>query len=809
MNRLKIKTIFAIALVAVNLIVAAEKSVADRPRVGLVLSGGGAKGFAHIGVLKMLDSLNIPVDYIAGTSMGGIAGALYSIGYNGIELEQLAFRNDWKEIFTDQPPRKMLPYFQKKETGKYQIEFYLKGLKPTPPRALIFGQKVLLLFISLTYPYEQIENFDQLPIPFRCVTVDLVTGNEVVLKNGSLAKAMRATMAIPTVFSPVEWGDSLLVDGGLINNLPVDVVLEMGADIIIAVDVESPLKDRSELNTAISILNQTVGLLGREKKRKNLTRVDVLVRPDLGGFTAADFDNDKIREIIRRGDRAARKSIKELVVLKEKYELHRFKDIPEKYYRTGQTKVYDLQITGYRIIPFSYIYKRLKIQPGKIFNPDSLKLGIAELKTSGFFEDISYEIIPLSKNFVRLVVRVKELRQPIIHRIEIVGNQYLPFTFIYNLLGLKAGDRLDSEKLSRRIMEIYGLGYFEHIEYRIEPVKENQAILIISVKELPTRRLRMGLRYDDLHKLVAAVSTQATNFLIPGIRFENELQFAGLTKFIGRVSYPSRALNLPVYPFFHIGYKDILTNIFGPEGTKMARYKDRGTSAGIGLGFLFSKYLNVEVQYQYENMDIAPEIAFPDPNMFPSWRDRIHEIVATLDFDLLDDILLPRNGFQIFASYEASLKKFKSDIYYSRVEVNADFYHTFKRKNTFRFYGFYGEGTKELPIYKFFNKGRPRWFVGIEYDQLLCSKMALLRMDYRYEFKNDIYFKLIGNTAFSLEHNTAMGMFKFVDFWGAGVGVKLLSPVGPIEIIFSRGSKSFVEKRSAQNVVYFVLGYCF
>jgi len=152
----------------------------DRPKVGLVLSGGGAKGFAHIGTLQMLDSLKIPVDYIVGTSVGGIVGALYAIGYSGFDLEKIAFNIHWQEIFTDRPSRVLLPYFEKKDTGKYQIEFGLEKMKLAAPSGLIFGQNISLLFSSLTFPYEGIDDFDNLPIPFRCVTVDLVTGNQVV-----------------------------------------------------------------------------------------------------------------------------------------------------------------------------------------------------------------------------------------------------------------------------------------------------------------------------------------------------------------------------------------------------------------------------------------------------------------------------------------------------------------------------------------------------------------------------------------------------------------------------------------------------
>ncbi|MBN1894063.1 patatin-like phospholipase family protein, partial [bacterium] len=251
------KTSFHLLCLLLCLPLQAQPREQDRPKIGLVLSGGGARGFAHIAVLKMLDSLEIPVDYITGTSMGGIAGALYAIGYSGVELERLSFRTDWIEIFTDQSPRHLMPFFQKRETGRYQVEFGISGLLPNAPSGLIYGQKVSLLFSGLTFPYERVDDFDRLPCPFRCVAVDLVTGNPVVLGSGSLSKAMRATMAIPTIFSPVEYGASLLIDGGVLNNLPVDVVRSMGAGIVIAVDVGPTLLARKELNTAFDVLEQS------------------------------------------------------------------------------------------------------------------------------------------------------------------------------------------------------------------------------------------------------------------------------------------------------------------------------------------------------------------------------------------------------------------------------------------------------------------------------------------------------------------------------------------------------------------------
>ena len=245
------------------------QSQESRPKVGLVLSGGGARGFAHIGTLALIDSLNIPIDYIAGTSMGGIIGALYSIGYDAVEIERIIRSLEWQQLFSDEPPREMVPYYERKHDGRFQLEFEIKDGRPVAPDGLISGQQILLALSELTYAYENVDHFDHLPIPYRCVTVDLITGKEVVLDSGSLSKAIRATMSIPTLFDPVEWGDSLLIDGGLLNNVPVDVVKEMGADIIITSNVGRTIRDKDQLNTLLEILEQSIFISEYAREEKN------------------------------------------------------------------------------------------------------------------------------------------------------------------------------------------------------------------------------------------------------------------------------------------------------------------------------------------------------------------------------------------------------------------------------------------------------------------------------------------------------------------------------------------------------------
>lgn len=801
--RLLLMAILSISLNAVP----QTKDLPVRPKVGLVLSGGGAKGFAHIGALKLLDSLQIPVDYIAGTSMGGILGGLYALGHSGSDLETLARRDDWEEIFTDTPPRPELPYFQKVQTGRYQIEFGLHGLKPVPPSGLVYGQKVSLLLSELLFPFDHIQDFDQLPTPFRCVAVDLISGNEVVLNRGSLAKAIRATMSIPTVFSPVEWGDSLLVDGGFVNNLPTDVVKKMGAEIIIAVDVQSPFLRADQLTSALTVLEQTVSLVGTERWKKNLELADLYIHPDISSYSAADFYPDKIARILSNGEAAARKALPFMLALKEKYGLHRSENTAQMH--NSAYRLHSIQIIGQTSATFDYFSDQLQLEPQDRLEAAHLQTCLANMRNSGRFSHIDYEVAPISDLDANLILRVQDKMKPIVRGIQIVDHKRLPFLFIYRLLGLQPGQRLNTARLNRRIMDIYGMGYFELFNYEVTPVDSDHVDLTFHVKERPFRKLRVGLRYDDHHKLVAALSVQSTNFLIPGMRLENEVQFAGLTQLSLRAYYPSRALNTPVYPFVHCFYKDISMDIFDDLGNKIAQYPDRSSGFGLGIGWVLGKSWNASIEYQQEEMDVTPNVAMPDPELFPSWHDRLRKIEASLTIDRLDQVFLPRRGFNLFLEQVFSMKELKTEVTYQQTRCALDVYKSLGRRHTLRGYAFYGHSSANTPIYKFFNQGRPQFFVGMQYDQLFASQLSLLRFDYRYEHRKDIVFELLANTAFNVQYHFHQDYHNKRPLLGAGLGVVLLSPIGPVEVIVSRGDKTYSANRKMQTCVFVTLGYHF
>lgn len=295
----------------------AQPQQPGRKKVGIVLSGGGAKGIAHIGALKVIEKAGIPVDYIVGTSMGSIIGGLYSIGYSPEQLDSMVRRQDWTFLLSDKTPRREQNLSEREASEKYVLSLpFDKGIKAKPLGGLIKGQNLANLFSELTIGYHDSIDFNSLPVPFACVSENIVNGNEVNFHNGVLSTAMRASMAIPGVFTPVRLDSMVLVDGGVVNNYPVDVARGMGADLIIGIDVQSELKPADELNTAGSILGQLVNLMGQDLYQKNLKATDIYIKVNVEGYSAASFTPIAIDTLIQRGKDAALAQAAPLMALK-------------------------------------------------------------------------------------------------------------------------------------------------------------------------------------------------------------------------------------------------------------------------------------------------------------------------------------------------------------------------------------------------------------------------------------------------------------------------------------------------------------
>lgn len=388
---------------------ASETKDHDRPKIGLVLSGGGAKGVAHIGVLKVLEEAEIPIDYISGTSMGAIIGGLYSIGYTAAELDSMVREQDWIFLLTDQIQRSYCSFDSKFNKEHYLVNIPLsKDRKLSAPSGIVKGQSILNKFTSLTTGFHQPISFDSLPIPFACVAGDLVKGKEVVIREGKLPLAMRTSMSVPGVFEPVYCDGMALIDGGVFNNFPVDVCKEMGADITIGVDLSTEATEKPDYKDFMDIANRVTFLLGEEKYRKNKREVTLYMNPNLKGYTSADFKPEAIDSMIAMGERVARQHWNQIVELKKSIRNYTYiknskKDIPQ-----NNDSIDEIKFEGLKTINEKSLYRMMNITPRKTILISEAEEFLFMLQGLGLFDTVTYSIIENEEGKYILVFSVHE-----------------------------------------------------------------------------------------------------------------------------------------------------------------------------------------------------------------------------------------------------------------------------------------------------------------------------------------------------------------------------------------------------------------
>lgn len=377
-----------------------------KPKIGLVLSGGGAKGIAHIRVLQVMDSLGIVPDYIAGTSMGSVVGALYASGYTGNQVDSIAKAIHWPDMFSNSVSFEEINIEEKDEFGRYIYELSLKGLKPQFPMGVVEGQQIEELLSNLLFPVKTVTDFNKLPTPFLCVAADIVKGEPVILRKGSLPAAVRASMSIPTVFSPVRIEGKLLVDGGVYMNLPVTYCRNMGADYIIAVDVGGGLYKEEELTSAATMLVQTTFLSGnisyQQEKEKSDLFIDVVKYLQYGTM---DFEQGA--SMMVSGDKAVKEMMPQLVelgIMLKKYparKVKHVKTVQDKY--TLQT----IRMDGVSKDNEDLVLEKFGWKSGDLVSREQITHSVHDLMGTRLFNKINYTIEGDTANSV-LTIRANE-----------------------------------------------------------------------------------------------------------------------------------------------------------------------------------------------------------------------------------------------------------------------------------------------------------------------------------------------------------------------------------------------------------------
>ncbi len=355
-------------------------------KVGLVLSGGGAKGLAHIGALKVIEESGVRIDYIGGTSMGAVIGALYASGYTATQLDSIFRTLDFNTLIQDDIPRRAKTYFERDQSEKYALTLPFDKFQVKFPSALSKGQNLYNLFSKLTSHVNTVEDFNELPIPFFCVATNIESGREAILDKGYLPQAIKASGAIPTLFSPVEINDSLYIDGGVVNNYPVDEVKAMGADIIIGIDVQDTLKMREELKSAFDILVQTNNYRTIDIMVEKRKKTDLYIHPKIKEYNVVSFNEGS--KIIQTGVDEARLYKNELLAI-AKRQKPLIRETIEKHF-SDSLYIKQVNIDGNKNYTRAYVMGKLKLRSPAATSYKRFSEGVNNLSATGNFQDINY-----------------------------------------------------------------------------------------------------------------------------------------------------------------------------------------------------------------------------------------------------------------------------------------------------------------------------------------------------------------------------------------------------------------------------------
>lgn len=562
----------------------ASTDAGDRPVVGLVLSGGGAKGAAHVGVLRVLEELGVPVDLVVGTSMGAIVGGLYASGYSAVELDRLIDEMAWADILRDQPDRDVLSFQRKRDDHDFLADYSL-GLLPGEgigfPLGAVQGQRIMRELHAITVRAEGIDDFDDLPIRFRAVAADLITGETVVLDQGDLALAIRASMSIPGLFAPVELDDRLLVDGGLANNTPIDVARDLGAEVLIVVDVGAATMDRDGIRHALGVTEQSLRLLLRSRTVDSLRQMqdrDILIQPDVPGIGIMDFEH--ARDVVFAGEAAALDQVDALWPL----------TVPPVAYHEWT--------------------ERVRRSP-----PDP----------------------------------------PVVDAVRIDNRSRLGDDYIRARIRQRAGEPLDRAGLSQDLARLYGIGYFDRVNYRWSRGEDDRSTLVIEAIERSWGRnfLRFGLLLEDdfdgggnytagiglYHPMVNRIGGEWRADLHlgrePGFSTELWQPLAADTSWFVRPWFDTSREELPVIE----------------DGETVARYRVSLVEAGLDLGRDFGWRARVAVGLRGGRGSIRGREGFPEQ---PRESFATGVLSVRLAWDSLDQLDFPTHGTLFDVGWERS-----------------------------------------------------------------------------------------------------------------------------------------------------------
>ncbi len=850
--------------------VATAPAAESMPRLGLALAGGGAKAAASIGVLKVLEQEGIPVAGVAGTSMGAGVGGLLAAGYRPEEIEQIFLANDWNDIFNDKPARAFLTQEQKEAGSRHLLEFTFQQGRFMPPSGLSAGQKLtnLLAARTLAASFEADLDFDRLSVPFRAVATDIETGEAVVLRRGLLHEAVRASMAIPLVFQPVDIQGRLLVDGGLVNNLPVDVVRALGSEVVIAVDSSARLEKKERLVSLVEIMSQSISLQVRRESERQAALADLVITPDTSDYSFTDFP--AMKAIIRRGEEAARAAlprIRELMKPKKKvagsvdrfritsltirgnvdvseatirfamapvlhpreataadirraladvYRLGHFSDLSLSLEKEGaghralltvaeNPVIRSISIEGNTIIPTNEILSAIEWQTGQPLN--STRLAAEMDKIVANCRNRGYLLTRIDRTEVKpdgsLVIVLYEGR---VDSTSLTGHTKTSRYLIRRETITRAGKPINLNDAAYDIQHLYALDYFESIAVDMTKSAQGGIDLTLRIKEKPTNRIRLGLRYDLEDRFTGLTDIMVDNVGGRGVKLFLNTRYGNYTDLT--LGYRSPVvLRMNFLHTVDAFYRD--RNYFIYENKHKVQELDV-TRKGVefAFGYQWFRFGDTYLRYRFVS-DTTTEILGANP---PEENVRIGTWGFLSTVDTRDSSTFAHKGTLLKFSYEKAEPAFGGDVTYTKAGLQGQAFIPLGERHTAVFEGAGGTGSGNIPYEEQYGIGGADYLISVPLlgyqrreftgnDLLALSAAYRFRIsDYQLSMVKALYLHLAYQAANVWNTRDAMSVRDLRS--GGGIGLHADTIIGPIRFDFARGEQN-------RWAVYFSAGFDF
>lgn len=800
--------------------------IADRPRVALVLSGGGARGFAQLGVLKAWEESGLPLDFIVGTSIGGTLGGLYATGFSADSLHSLSRNTRWTQFFSNTPSRRTLFLSGRKEREGAIIELQFSGLTPQLPRALSSGHKLSLFLANLTRSADFLidGDFDRLPIPLRVVATDLVSGEAIVIGSGIISDALRSTVAVPLALTPWETDGRLLVDGGLVDPIPVQVAIDLGADIVVAVNTTSPLQPLDELTSPITLANQATSVMVLNHQREQLALADLVITPDLGGIR--NFDFNALDRLVEIGYRASIDTLRNLQELMERSRENRegsgrrwrivgSSGYPEYSYEPDQwvsendlretlrgalrgaslvqaevnvlsfsdsatlewhirklPEITGVTLSGNTLIPADSLLSELESLIGIQVAGERLRTAlrrVSEIYNEAGYPLVSIDAATLSEDG-RLHVSVDE---GVVVAMSIVGNLRTHTSLIRAYLPSLVGIPLERDRLNRGIRGIYATDLFESVTAHALRTPKGPEIQF-RVTEKKFTRLQLGLHWHEEFHGEGFVELADINILGLGHKVGARLHWGELRKRYSLSLSTDRLFRSYLTYRLSVYHERDRWQIYALNRRQPGSFSFRRTGGRFRVGQQIGRVGELATEFRAETVDRVDDFGLV------SSRSELRSVSIELQFDTFDQYPVPQHGIRQRIRLEHAEEFLGGHLEFTRIDVHFDGVFALGNRHAALVGLEAGTADTRLPESERFVMGGRAGFLGLRTGEGRGDHYWSGRAALRLHNGNRRYITMQYNLGNIWSNGARIDLLEVIH--GIGLSYTLDSPAGPLDI---------------------------